>query len=289
MKAAAGRFAFPVAILLCAAAAVAMPGVEAGTHRTPRSGFDTHLPWLLSSGEMMGSLSASYFPDDPGPFGSYFGGEQERDRILYQIEWAGALSENVEVSLRGGAIRTSGGIGGISGNGTNGTGNPSASDLHLAFGTRLSGSPGSARALSARFTAKVPTAAEQGQAGTDESDLGVEFSWGARAARAGIFLAAGIELLGNPIRNGSQDDVANYGAGGWIKASKSLDFLGEIRGRAFSRFDNSGATVRLGGQWNFRREGGGLNPALFFLLTRGISGSTHSTGFSMGLSVRKFH
>jgi hypothetical protein len=69
---------------------------------------------------------------------------------------------------------------------------------------------------------------------------------GLRGPRGGAFGSAGVELLGNPLGNGSQDDVALYGAGAWVRAGAACDVTAEVEGRAASRFGNSSSTLRVG-------------------------------------------
>ena len=63
--------------------------------------------------------------------------------------------------------------------------------------------------------------------------------------RIALFGHAGFELLGNPLRNGAQDDVASYGAGIWWPLRSRWSLTAEAEGRLFSRFGNSPGRVRI--------------------------------------------
>ena len=245
----------------------------------PRAALAAELPWLHPAGTWEADAGFRFLQSRPAPFDDSGGSRTERDVAGFDLRLAGSPAGRTEISLTAGVLDT-GGAGGTEGF--------VASDTRVAFAVALAGGPGSRTAVAGRFTAKVPTAPEDGEAGTDESDLGFAVSGGWRGGRLGLFGSAGLDMLGNPLRNGSQDDVATYGAGGWWRASERFDLVAEVEGRAFSRFGNSAGRMLLGGEIRSGGHARGRGLSGFALLNRGLTGDAARWGFSLGLSIRKF-
>ena len=131
--------------------------------------------------------------------------------------------------------------------------------------------------------ASVPTAPDRHGAATDEADLGIALTSGARTARSGIFGSAGFTLLGNPIKHGSQDDIVSYGLAGWAGRERALQATWEIEGQAFSRFGNSAGYLHLGAR-RVHREPGGRALAGHATLFRGLNTDASRWGITFGLT-----
>lgn len=240
--------------------------------------FVTALPWILPDGAIEASFFGSWSANEPLPFSEGTAPRPDLSRLGLLGEVARGLGGRVEASARLGAQSVSGDAGDES---------LVATDLWLGFGYSFTGGHDADGVLSARFSAKVPTAPDDGGAGTDEADLALDLSAGILRGRLGLFGSAGIALLGNPLRNGSQDDVADYGAGIWIHADGGWDLTGEIEGRAFSRFGNSAASVHVG----FRtapgpRPGGAASASWFVSFARGLNEDAPLWGATLGLTLQ---
>lgn len=124
----------------------------------------------------------------------------ERDRLSVGGEARVQLGERVQIGVAGGWLRDATAVGApVSG----------AGDLRLGTlvrAARWEGGPG-ALALGLGWEGKMPNARDEGELGTDETDL--LFGGWAAAARGPLALQLGVGLgiLGNPHRFANQDDV----------------------------------------------------------------------------------
>ena len=230
-----------VAILILVAIAAVPPAAAAQAPISwgppVQSPIVTPLPWLLPENAVESAFGLSVLFDEPPPFTQGAGTRPRVTRRTLFAEASAGLGDRVEGSARIGLQSVEGDLG-------EETAVPT--DLALGIGYAFTGRFDSPRAFAARLSVKVPTAPDRSGAGTDEADVGFALSAGARARRAGLFGSLGLLLLGNPLRPGAQDDVATYGGGIWIHADRGWDLTAEIEGQAFSRFGNSGGTVRIG-------------------------------------------
>lgn len=240
--------------------------------------FDSPLPWLLPVGSVEGSSRPEVSLRSPQPFPPGDRGRIERTSILVPFAIAGALAERVEGSVRFGIART----GGID---DSGGGVPT--DTRLRFGYAFPSGPTSLGALAAWLSAKLPTGPDRGGISTDESDIGLGLSAGRKAGPVVLIAHAGIELLGNPLRNGSQDDVATYGLGAGWQRTERLGLSAEISGRAFSRFDGSASSIALGVAWGTGRHGRSTWSTGGSLL-HGLNADSATWGFHLFLSAARF-
>lgn len=115
------------------------------------------------------------------------------------------------------------------------------------------------------FEAKVPSARDEGELGTDETDVlfGGALGWSDGRWSAGV--AAGLAVLGNPLRFANQDDVpmaragVGWSAGAWSAGALLVADVGTARNPARVSLD---AGVEAGRRWTARLGGGvGLTPA----------------------------
>jgi hypothetical protein len=124
-------------------------------------------------------------------------------------------------------------------------------------------------ALGLGWEAKMPNAADDGEIGTDETDVLVGLSasgeWGFVGARLRAVVAAGLGVLGNPLRFANQDDVPMlraslaYARGRWAIAPGVEVDVATARNPARSRL---GATGRYGDRVFVELSGhAGLSPA----------------------------
>ena len=220
------------------AAAEAAPTPPAVPRQAP---FITLLPWTLADGVTEISCSGLYAREEHAPFGG-----DRRSRAALLCDLSGGLGEKVEGWIQFGATDLIG---------TEEDEGIVPADLRLAFQVAVARGGDRSPAITASFVAKAPTAPDS--AGTDEADLGVRVTAGWMGRRSGFFVSAGVDLLGNPRRNGSQDDVAVYGLGIWREAGSRWRLSAEIEGSAFSRFDNSAAYLRIGALWQAHSSGAG--------------------------------
>jgi len=162
------------------------------------------------------------------------------------LEIAGGLGSQVEGSIRFALQET---VGEDDTAGVEDSGGPVADDLDLRVGWAPRAARPAGAAMAAWLQVKLPTGPDKGGASTDETDAGVGVSMGTQAGRASLFAHGGLILLGNPLRNGAQDDVAGWGAGIVWPGDQAWSLTGELEGDAFSRFGNSAARLRLGARW----------------------------------------
>lgn len=257
----------------------------AGTPAAPaelsdaRVWFASPLPWLLADRTVQWSARGSVALSEPQPFVDSSVVERiDRTRSSLLGEVAGGLGARVEGSVRFGATQTGG---------RDDSRGVVPSDTDIRIGYAILDPPGGSGALAAWLTAKAPTGPDKGGASTDEADLGFRVAAGARRGRAAIFASAGLELLGNPLRNGAQDDVAAWGCGlVWPVASR-WSLTGEAEGRAFSRFGNTAARARLGLRWS----GGAASRSPLqagVVVFRGLDKDAAKWGAELLLSVTRF-
>jgi len=236
--------------------------------------FATPLPWLLPEEASEILLEGAVTFDEAPPFGGGAAGRLDRSRGALACGIDAGLGDRVEGSIRFGLQETW--------NGEEPSG-LSAADVRVGVGYALRGRFDSRRALTARLAAKAPTAPDRDGLGTDEADLGIALLAGTRSERSGLFGAVGLDLLGNPRRNGSQDDVATYGAGIWFRGREDWDLTLEAEGRAFSRFSNASAAARAGTRL-IRRQRGGGRLAAYISVLRGLNADSPRWGFILGAS-----
>lgn len=272
------------ALLLLLLATVPLGPAHAGAPPSsdpliPRAPFVTRLPWLIQRGSHELVAEGSVAMDEPPPFHEGIRADPDRSRGEIVLDLSGGLGDRVEAAARIGVRNVWG---------DRGTEGAVPTDLDVAFAYAFAPQREGGTAVAGRFTAKVPTAPDRGTAGTDEADLGLALSVGRRGVSTGLFGAVGLELLGNPLGNGSQDDVATYGAGIWWSPRPRAGLVGEVEGRAFSRFGNSPATVRIGGSWLLFPAPPARAVSAYVVLFRGLNDDAARWGFSIGFSVLKF-
>lgn len=138
-----------------------------------------------------------------------------------------------------------------------------AGDLRLGAFQPVSLPAGFAVGLGAE--AKVPSARDESELGTDETDIafGGAARWSDGRWRAGA--ALGLQVLGNPLRFANQDDVPALRVGGgwaggpWSVGAQLAADVGTSRNPARARLE---AGLEHGRRWTARVEGGvGLTPA----------------------------
>ncbi len=245
----------------------------------PRAAFVTRVPWLIERDSYQLDAEGSVAVDEPPPFHEGMPADPDRSRGEILLDLTGGLGDRVEAAARIGVRNVWG---------DSGTEGAVPTDLDVAFAYAFATPREGSTAVTGRFTAKVPTAPDRGTAGTDEADLGLVLSVGRRGASTGLFGAVGLELLGNPLGNGSQDDVATYGAGFWWGPRPRAGLIGEVEGKAFSRFGNSPATARIGGNWLLFAPTPARATSAYVVLFRGLNDHAARWGFSLGFSVQKF-
>ncbi|GAB4260546.1 MULTISPECIES: hypothetical protein [Deferrisoma] len=76
--------------------------------------------------------------------------------------------------------------------------------------TKLSLFPETLRGFSFRFGVKLPNASDRRGLGTDETDVFLTGLWDVEAGPVLVSLNAGLGILGDPTKNGSQDDVFTW-------------------------------------------------------------------------------
>lgn len=229
-----------MALALLAASPASWPAASSSAIAPARSLFTAPLPWILPEGSFQATGAPSVSLRTPQPF--HESGERtERTAVAVPVEVAGALSGNVEASLSFGAARTGG---------RDDSDGATPSDTALRVVYSFPAGPAWMDSLAAWLGAKAPTGPDRGGISTDETDLLAGASAGWTAGKLSFFGQGGLALLGNPLRNGSQDDVAVYGAGAvWQPGEGGWLLSGELEGRAFSRFGNSGARIHAGAAW----------------------------------------
>lgn len=124
----------------------------------------------------------------------------ERQRLSANLEGAVALGPRAELRISGDWLRDAAAAGpAVSG----------AGDLRLGTVVRAARwtGPAGSLTLGLGWEAKMPNASDEGELGTDETD--VLFGGWAEASRGALALQAGLGLgiLGNPHRFANQDDV----------------------------------------------------------------------------------
>lgn len=135
-----------------------------------------------------------------------------RDRAALAASVAGNLGP-VQLRLRGDALRDQSADGDV----VIGPG-----DLRL--GTVVAGPVGHGAWVGLGWEVKLPDAADEGELGTDETDVLFGGSAGWTGSAAWADLALGLGVLGNPLRFANQDDVPMLRArGGWRAARWSAD------------------------------------------------------------------
>jgi len=268
----AGLSVLLVALLAPADIAVGAPPTGAPIRTTPP--FATAVPWILPVDAWEAGVTSGTVFDERAPFDNAGAGAIDRSRSVLLGDVAFGLDERVE-----GSISFSGQTswGDESGN------HPAPGDLRLGFGYALDGRGDTAVATTARFSVKVPTAPDRHGAGTDEADLGIDLTSGVRTARSGIFGSAGFALLGNPLENGSQDDIVSYALAGWTGREDVLQATAEIEGQALSRFGNSASYLHLGVR-RVHRQPGGRALAGHAAISRGLSRDASLWGITLGLT-----
>ena len=136
-------------------------------------------------------------------------------------------------------------------------------DVHLATAARLL--EGGEWSGGLGWEAKLPNAANETELGTDETDVtfGAWGRWG--RGPWSVAAAAGLEVLGNPLRFANQDDVpvvrleAAWQRGPCVVRALSETELATARNPARAQF---GGSFRVGQRWFAELEGGaGLTPA----------------------------
>jgi hypothetical protein len=265
-------------ILTSGILALLSPAAVASGPDLPREAFVTPLPWLLPESSLQGIARARLSLQEPEPFGGEDPGRVERTRSSLLLEIAGGLGDRVEGSARVGAQVTGG---------REGSGGAVATDLRLRLGYAFLKQASHSGALAAWLQAKVPTAPDKGGAGSDETDIGAGLSAGLRGKRFAFFGHAGLELLGNPLRNGAQDDVAVYGTGLWWPVRKAWSLTVEAEGHAFSRFGNSGARLRIGGRLG-GQDRNGRDPVAALVIWRGLNEDSALWGVDLLISAARF-
>lgn len=177
----------------------------------------------------------------------------ERDRGTVGVDAIVRL-DRVEVRAAWGWVVDTTAAGGV----TTGAG-----DLHL--GTTVTAVRAGAFAVNVGWEAKLPNAADEGEIGTDETDIrfGASGSW--RGGPVSAQLGVGLAVLGNPLRFANQDDVPLVrGAVTWERAAVA------VIGRAGADLPTARNPARADGDVAFRlgtrwfalvRGGGGFVPA----------------------------
>lgn len=263
-------------VLAAAAPPVLQPPAAIAAVDQERSLFVSPLPWLIPEGGLQAIVSPSVSLRTPQPFHER-GERVERTAVGLPVELAGALAAGVEASLSFGAARTGG---------RDDSDGVTPSDLTLQVGYGFPSGPAWMDSLSTWLTAKAPTGPDEGGVSTDEADLALGASAGWTPGRLALFTHLGVELLGNPLRNGGQDDVARYGAGASWRAARDWTLSAEVEGRAFSRFGNSAARVHAGGAW--RAEGEAAVLSVGAVGFHGLNDDAATWGARVFLSVASF-
>lgn len=215
---------------------------------------------------------------EPLPFEEPGRRRPERTHTILEGEIAGGLGSRVEGSLRFGLQETG------DAEGAGGSDGPVAGDVELRVGWSPGRSLPGPAALAGWLLVKLPTGPEDGGASTDETDAGAGVSIGRKTGPVDFFGHAALLLLGNPLRNAAQDDVAGWGAGLDWRTGERWALTGEAEGRAFSRFGNSDARLRLGGRWIFG-EGRLGAPRAGAVLWHGLTGDSATWGMEIVVSV----
>jgi hypothetical protein len=111
-------------------------------------------------------------------------------------------------------------------------------------------------AWAARLGVKIPVASDAEGMGTDLADVELLAIATVRAGRGRLDLNAGLDLLGAPFRERSQQDLLRGAAALWWPAGGRVRIGGEIAGRQGGDFFPAQAVVRVGariehGAWRF--------------------------------------
>jgi hypothetical protein len=236
--------------------------------------FATALPWILPEGGWEADARAEWIGHETTPFENLGAGPLDRSRALVLGGAARGLGDRVEASI---------GFGYQGSFGDRGSGHAQPTDARLAFAYAVDGGADTAIATTVRFLAKAPTAPDRNGSGTDEADMGFSITSGARTGHSGIFGSGGLLLLGNPLRHGSQDDVAIYGLAGWLGSERGIQATFEIEGQSFSRFHNDASFLHVGARRIYGRTSGRTLAGHLSIL-RGLNTDASRWGLSVGLS-----
>ncbi len=84
--------------------------------------------------------------------------------------------------------------------------------------------------LGFEFTTKLPNASQEDGLGTNETDFTGQVLLSSDWGRFKTHLNAGMAVLGDPSRNGNQDDFIVWGLGGQYALTDALTLMGEVEG-----------------------------------------------------------
>lgn len=84
--------------------------------------------------------------------------------------------------------------------------------------------------LGFEFTTKLPNTSQEDGLGTDETDFTAQVLLSSDWGRFRTHLNAGMAVLGDPSRNGNQNDFAVWGFGGQYALTDALTLMGEVEG-----------------------------------------------------------
>lgn len=207
-----------------------------------------------------------------------------RDRLRASVEAVWAPVDPVALDLR---------YDGIQDRHPDGTVVTGSGDLELGTTVRLwrgTWGPGrspEAWAVGLAWRAKLPNAQDDGEIGTDETDVAMTLLAEAQAGRFRPFLGGGLAILGNPLRYTDQDDVPFLQVGMRWSDGEDRAVLPDLRAGVdwgFSTTRNpargeGAVALEWGRRWRLGVEGGGgLTPAAADARVRLFLGMAGSTG-----------
>ena len=227
------------------------------------------------------SLRGSYAPGTVPPFRA-----AARDRMSVGPSICARLPARTHLSLAWDWLRDQDAIGGV----VSGPGDIRVGTAIDLLPDRLLSGPGM---LSLGWSVKLPDASDEGELGSDETDITLGISGGWRAEnKAGYFFfrgGAALAILGDPLRFADQDDLLLLrGEGGWGHGGLSL--IGAVS--AAPQSDRNPARIDTLFSLQYALSPGGARPRsssgrapLFFAIHAGAGLSPASPDATIGAEV----
>lgn len=234
----------------------------------PQRPFETFLPWSLDRGDWEVAAGLLRRGGTPAPF---FPGRRD----LSRDEWRLSLIDATLGVGSGGEVQVRFGLQRFHEEG--GTVESGVEDARILFTYEV---PTSGPAVAVRFGAKLPNAPERKRLGTDAADLFLIGATGMTGTRGGWAANVGLGILGSPTDAGVQDDVLIVGLAGWLTSGTQarLRLVGEVWGRAASRFGNDERLARVGLL-------AGRRLPIDLSLRRGLTSASERWGIEAGVTV----
>ncbi len=231
-----------IALVLIAASSSAARSAAAsvGAEVPLQAPFETLLPWSLPAGEIEIAGGVAFRSGARPPFFSGEPGAARDEWRLDLVDAAAGAGGGAEARLQFGLLSV---------RDERGEQAAGVQDARLTFAFQL---PPRRPELAVAAAVKLPNASGEERLGTDETDVALLASAGARSKRGGWAASAGLRILGSPREAGVQDDLLALGAAGWMslgsgdESGADLTLFGEVTGQAASRFGNDDRFARAG-------------------------------------------